>query len=63
MVRYTKVVLTVIAMALCVLAVQNAMPVRMASAFNDSCGSISSPCHLKLKVSTEKASTLPGLGW
>ena len=48
--RYTKFVLSVIAVALCVLVVQNAMPLRTASAFT-SCGSNPySPCHVSLEV-------------
>ena len=48
--RYTKFVLSVIAVALCVLVVQNAMPFRTASAFSG-CGSNAyNPCHVSLEV-------------
>ena len=52
--RYTKAVLTVIAIALFVLAVQNAMPLRTATALGfEDCGSRFNPCtvNLNLKLS------------
>ena len=49
--RYTKAVLTAIAVALCVLAVQNAMPLHAASAFSARCGESFNPCVLELRVS------------
>ena len=46
---YTKVVLTVIAAALCILIGQNMVP--SASALGQSsCGSIVSPCHVEIAV-------------
>lgn len=44
--RYTKIVLTVIAVALCVIAVQNAVP--RARALGNGCGdSSSNPCYVE----------------
>lgn len=46
---YTKIVLTVIGVALCALAVQNAVP--SASALGQSnCGALYNPCHIKLDL-------------
>ena len=50
--RYTKGVLTVIAIALCVLVVQNAIPDAAATLFGqDGCGQYRhQPCYLDVKV-------------
>ncbi len=53
--NYTKIVLTVIAIALCVLAVQNTLPTQTASAFGESeCGTLHEPCHLRIEVSVRQ---------
>ena len=44
--RYTKIVLTIIALSLCVLVIQNSIPT--ANAVGQDCGSWSSPCHVKV---------------
>ena len=48
--RYTKFVLSVIAVALCVLVVQNAMPLQTASATTGCGASMASPCYISLSA-------------
>ena len=43
--RYTKIVLTIIASALAVLALEQAVP--KAVALGDGCGGINNPCYVK----------------
>jgi len=43
--RYTKGVLTVIAVALCVIVIQNAIPSAVANIYDTRCGSAFDPCH------------------
>lgn len=46
---FTKIVLTVIGIALCALVVQNAIPSATALG-NSGCGWKSGPCHIKVDV-------------
>ena len=45
--RYTKIVLTIIAIALCGLVLQNAVPT--AAAVGEECGKSWDPCHVYVK--------------
>ncbi len=46
---FTKIVLTVIGIALCALVIQNAVPSATALG-NSSCGTNLGPCHIKVEV-------------
>lgn len=46
---FTKIVLTVIGIALCALVIQNAIPSATALG-NSSCGTDLGPCHIKVEV-------------
>ena len=55
---YTKVVLTVIGIALCILVAQSFIP--QVSAIGDAnCGSRTSPCHVKMKVELHHEEGVP----
>ena len=55
---YTKAVLTVIGIALCILVAQSLVP-RVSATSPGNCGSHSNPCHVKMKVELPHEEGIP----